>query len=53
MTKVLWEARTAAEDLLDELEVRASPALKTAVKRVKKEIKQGDVFRQMGVFPSE
>ena len=40
----------AAEDLLDELSVRASPALKTAVKRVKKEIKKGDVFSQMGVM---
>jgi hypothetical protein len=36
-------------ELADEINVNASPELKKAIKKVKQEIKRGDLFRQMGI----
>jgi len=36
-------------ELADEISVRASPELKKAIKKVKQEIKKGDLFSQMGI----
>ena len=37
------------EDLLDEFGTKASPRVKRAVKKVKKEIKKGEIFNQLGI----
>ncbi len=39
----------AIEDLLNEFGAKASPSVKRAVKRVRKEIKEGEVFDQLGI----
>ena len=38
------------ELLLEEFEAEASPGLRTAIDRVKQEIKKGDVFKQFGIL---
>ncbi len=40
-------------ELADEISLSASPELKKAIKKVKQEIKKGDLFRQMGVAVTE
>ena len=37
------------ESLLDELAIKASPKLKAEIKKVKREISEGDLFKQLGV----
>ncbi|MCK5187548.1 MAG: hypothetical protein KAR43_10505, partial [Deltaproteobacteria bacterium] len=38
------------ELLLEEFEAKASPGLRTTIERVKREIKQGDAFKQFGIL---
>ena len=37
------------ELLLEEFEAKASPGLRTAIRRVKQEIKKGDILKQLGI----
>jgi hypothetical protein len=46
---VSHELMDEIELLLEEFEAKASPGLRTAIERVKREIKKGDVFKQLGI----
>ena len=37
------------ESLLNQLETKASPCLKTVIKKVKKDIREGVIFQQLGI----
>ena len=48
---------TISQELIDEIELllegfgaKASPGLRTAIESVKREIKQGEVFKQFGIL---
>jgi hypothetical protein len=36
-------------DLADKIDKDASPSLKTAIRKVKKEIEKGEIFRELGI----
>lgn len=43
----------ALESLLTNFETKASPKLKTAIKKVKRDINRGEIFEQLGITISE